>query len=140
MTSPQTDRSPLPLPDAGSAPHWDGLARGALVLRRCDLCEALNHPIAVGCRLCGSDQLSWTDVDPAVRLFSWTVEGRAVIEGMSPPYVVVQVTPAECEDGAVRLIGNYLGDPDRLEIGMGLVLEPLVIPSSDVTIAMYVPA
>ncbi len=137
---PQSDNSPLPQPDPRSESHWEGLARGVLVLRRCGVCGALNHPIADECRLCESPQLVWDEVAPGVRLYSWTVEERSVIQGMIPPYVVAQVTPAECEDGAVRLIGTLIGDPADLELGMLLTLCPRAVPASDVVIATYVPA
>ena len=137
---PQSDTSPLPDIDERSAPHWEGLARGALVLRRCGVCRALNHPVADACRVCDSPRLIWVDVEPKVQLFSWAVELRAVIQGMVPPYVIAQVTPTGCEDGEVRLIGTLLADPDDLEIGMTLVLSPVTPPAADTAIATFVPA
>jgi uncharacterized protein len=139
-TLPQSDRSPLPQVDEASAPHWNGLARGVLTLRRCRVCRALNHPVVETCRLCENPGLEWEDVGPEVRLYSWTVEVRPVIPGMVPPYVVAQVTPAECEDGDVRLVGTLLADPDQLQLGMPLVLQPVTAPGSDRHLAVYVPA
>lgn len=138
---PQTDRSPLPRVDEESAPHWDGLARGVLTLLRCGVCRALNHPVASACRACESPRLEWEDVGTDVRLYSWTVEVRPVIQGMAPPYVIAQVTPAECEDGDVRLIGTLLVEPDRQpELGMALTLRTVPAPGSERHLAVYVPA
>ncbi|WP_148573814.1 Zn-ribbon domain-containing OB-fold protein [Nocardioides caldifontis] len=139
-TLPQDDRSPLPHVDDASAPHWDGLARGVLTLRRCTVCRALNHPAAEECRVCENIPLEWVDIGREVRLYSWTVEVRPVVQGMRPPYVVGQVTPAECEDGDVRLVGTLLADPERLELGMPLLLQPVMAPGSERHLAVYVPA
>jgi uncharacterized OB-fold protein len=136
---PQSTSSPLPLIDSGSAPHWEGLARGALVLRRCDVCTAVNHPAAGDCRVCESPQLTWSEVSPIVRLYSWAVEERSVIAGMVPPYVIAQVTPSECADGDVRVVGTVLADASALTIGMSLQLRPETAPGSDIALATFVP-
>jgi uncharacterized OB-fold protein len=140
VTSPPHNAlSPLPAVDDASAPHWDGLKRGVLVVRRCDVCDALNHPIARECRVCESPQLRWVEVGTVVSLYSWAVETRPVIPGMEPPYVIAQVTPVECEDGAVRLVGTLLADPRELEIGMPLELRAVLAPGSGRHLATYVP-
>lgn len=135
---PQTDRSPLPTVDERSAPHWEGLARGVVTLPRCRVCRVLNHPVAELCRECDSPQLEWEEVGDRVRLFSWAVEVREVIQGMAAPYVVVQVVPEECGPDGVRLIGTLLADPEGLVLGDELVLRPAVAPGSDVHLATYV--
>ena len=138
MRVPQTDSSPIPVADDLTRPYWTGLSDGDLVLPSCQVCGALNHPIATTCRACSSPRLEWLTVSPVGRLFSWTVEGRRVIEGMDPPYVIAQMTPAGCEDGEVRLIGTLLvADPATLHIGAEVRLAPAVRPGSDVSLAFF---
>ena len=135
---PQTSSSPIPDPDERSAPYWEALGRGELVLQRCSVCDALNHPATATCRVCDSGQLGWTPVLPSGRLFSWTVEGRAIIPGFTPPYVIAQVTPDDCEDGTVRLICTLLvDDPSVLCLDMPVRLLTAAAPGSTVTLAHY---
>ena len=136
---PQTGTSPLPRPDERSAPYWDALRRGELVLPRCAVCEALNHPWPDRCRVCGSPQLDWVPAGSGGHLFSWAVEERTVIPGLRPPYVIAQVTPDGCAEGEVRLIGTLLvADPSELAIGRPVRLVPTPVPGADVVVACYV--
>ena len=140
IRTPQTERSPLPQPDQRSRPYWDALGRGELMLQRCSVCNRLNHPAARRCRVCESTQLGWVVVEPRGRLYSWAVEPRRIIPGMEPPYVIAQVTPDGCEDGAVRLACTILvDDPSGLEIDMPLRLVTAVVPGADVTLAHFRP-
>lgn len=137
---PQTEHSPLPQPDERSTPYWDALGRGELMLQRCSVCNRLNHPAATRCRVCESTRLGWSVVEPRGRLYSWAMEPRPIIPGMEPPYVIAQVTPNGCEDGAVRLACTILlDDPSVLEINMPVRLVPAVVPGSDVTLAHFGP-
>ena len=121
---PQTGSAPVPGPDDATAPYWEALSRGELLMRACLVCGALSHPIADICRVCDSPRLGWKPVGSGGRLFSWVVERRPVIEGMDAPYIVAQVTPDGCEDGDVRLIGTLLvDDSSSIEIGARVKLD-----------------
>lgn len=134
---PFSETSPLPAPVAEDLPYWDGLARGALVLKHCGVCGATNHPIARRCGRCESPGLEWREFGAEVELFSWVVEARPVIPGMKTPYVVAQVTLPGHADGEVRLVGTIIADPSALRIGMPLTLEPSKIPGADRSLAVY---
>jgi uncharacterized OB-fold protein len=134
---PFSAHSPLPDVDESTAPHWDGLDRGRLVLRRCGVCGSLNHPVAQLCRVCESPDLSWHEVSTRVTLFSWAIEGRAIIPGLTPPFVIGQVTPEECGEGEVRLIGLLDVAHSDLEIGLPLTLRPAQVPGFDKRLAVY---
>jgi uncharacterized protein len=136
---PQTELAPIPCPDERTAPYWQGLERGELLLQRCSVCGNLSHPIADRCRVCDSPRLEWSQVEGTGALFSWAVEGRTVIDGMEPPYVIAQVTPAGCDEGDVRLIGTLLvEDPSVLELGAPVRLVPSAPPGSSVQLAFFV--
>lgn len=139
--TPQSDRSPVPSPDGTTAPFWQALSEDRLVLRACEVCGSLDHPGSVACRRCESPQLGWREVAPTGTLFSWAVEARAVIEGMVPPYVVAQLTPAGCDEGGVRLVGTLLtDDPDALRLGMALRVRSSALPGSDLSVLVFEPA
>jgi len=138
LRSPQLAGSPLPAFDEHSAPYWRALGRGELVLPQCEVCGALNHPIARICRLCESGQLGWTRVEPRGRLFSWAVEHRSVIPGFEPPYVIAQVTPAGCSEGEVRVSCTLLvDDPTTLAIDMPVVLVTAQAPGAETVLAHF---
>lgn len=135
---PQTEVSPVPRPDDATAPYWEALSRGELLLRSCLVCGALSHPIVDLCRVCESPRLGWEPAGSGGRLFSWVVESRSVIEGMDPPYIVAQVTPDGCDDGEVRLIGTLLvDDPSVLEIGARVSLDPSATRGLPVPLAVF---
>jgi uncharacterized protein len=145
MTSPrpmpQTDSSPLPRPDAHTAPYWEGIARGELLLQRCRVCGVSSHPAADRCRACDSSLLEWVAVEPRGQLFSWAVEQRAIIPGIGAPCVIAQVTPYGCEEGGVRLSCTLLtADPSTLELGMPVRLVAVAPPGTDVPLAFFEPA
>jgi uncharacterized OB-fold protein len=108
-----------------------------MLLRSCLVCGRLSHPIADHCRICESPRLEWKSVGSGGRLFSWVVEGRPVIVGMEPPYVIAQVTPDGCEEGEVRLVGTLLGDPSNIEIGAPVRVVPSAAPDLSVPLAFF---
>lgn len=138
---PHGDRSPVPQPDEETAPFWAALADERLLLRSCEVCGSLDHPDAVVCWRCDSPQLVWSEQPLRGTLFSWAIEGRTVIEGMEPPYVVAQLTPTGCDEGTVRLVGTLLTEaPEELRIGMPLTIGRVVVPGSDLSILVFEPA
>lgn len=135
---PQTESSPIPLPDGETAPYWEALRHGELWLRRCLVCASLSHPIVTCCRVCDSPRLQWESVGSGGRLYSWVIEERPVIEGMKPPYVIAQVTPDGCAEGDVRLIGTLLADdPSTVEIGARVRLDSSAVLGLPVPLAIF---
>jgi uncharacterized OB-fold protein len=138
---PQAEGSPIPQPDEDSAPFWEGLAQGRLMLRQCQVCTALTHPAETSCHVCESPLLRWAEVPARGRLFSWAVERRSVIPGLTPPYIIAQLTPEGCDEGSVRLVGNLLTDaPESLVLGMPLMVRSGALPGSDVALVYFEPA
>ena len=135
---PQTAESPVPRPDAHTAPFWLALGRGELLVRECGVCRQRSHPVAELCRACESPQLGWTAVGDQGRIFSWVVEVREVIPGLTPPYTIVQVAPDGCSEGDVRIVGTLLeDDPARLSIGARVRLEPSPATGPRVPLAYF---
>lgn len=51
---------PKPLIHPETAPFWDALAAGELVLQRCSSCGTARYPHAPVCYVCGSFEWEWT--------------------------------------------------------------------------------
>ncbi|MFI6937342.1 Zn-ribbon domain-containing OB-fold protein [Streptomyces sp. NPDC050287] len=49
--------------DAASAPWFDGLVRGVLLIRRCTKCGHHCRPDAAGCTACEARDLRWVEAD-----------------------------------------------------------------------------
>ncbi len=56
---------PAPVVHPETAPYWDALAAGELVLQRCASCETARYPHAPVCFVCGSFEWRWTAVGKA---------------------------------------------------------------------------
>jgi uncharacterized OB-fold protein len=112
------------VPDALSAPFWDGTAAGHLVLARCGACRAFVYPPAPVCPACGATDapMAHEQIGRGAVLRSWTVVRQPFLPGFDElvPYVLVD---AELDDApGVRLIGRLLdgGDPPALALGAAL--------------------
>lgn len=102
-----------PRPDGLDLPYWSGLSEGRLVVQRCDACAAwIWGPMWI-CPHCRHDQLTWTEVDPSGRIYTWT----RTYQPFSPefadtvPYLAVLVELPHA--GSIRLLGILLGDQER---------------------------
>jgi uncharacterized OB-fold protein len=124
MTATAAPSKPVPVPDAASAPFFDGALRGRLMLLRCGRCSTFMSPTAYlrtprrpRCVACFSAELDWTPASGRATLYSFAVMHQRYDEAFETPYNIAVV---ECEEG-VRLTSQVVGcDNDRLRIGMPL--------------------
>ncbi len=116
---------PVPVPDAQSAPWWEGAAGGRLVLASCADCGVLSHPPDLLCPACGSDAPRWDarEVDGRGAVRSWTVVRQAFLPGPEGdvPYVLVDVELDVQQD--LRLVGRLLDGPEAL-LALGVRVRP----------------
>ena len=94
---------PVPEPDGLSAPYWEGLRRGALLVQRCSACGGWQ----------------W---GPRGRIYSWTRSFHPVHPALKehPPYLIVVVELPHA--GSIRMVGNLLGDAQQaVRIGAEVV-------------------
>ena len=94
-----------------SAPYWQGLRKGKLLVQRCVRCAAWQFGPEWICHGCHSFELSWVEVAPQGTIFSWERVWHPVHAALKShgPYLVVLVELAQ--PGGVRMLGNLLGDP-----------------------------
>ncbi|MGF7159393.1 hypothetical protein FHS85_001012 [Rhodoligotrophos appendicifer] len=99
---------PIPVPDADSAPFWDGTRAHKLLIQRCTNCGTLRFPARKSCGHCHSDASDWTEVSGKGRVYSWIVVNHPVpreVYGQEVPYVVALI---DLDEG-VRMVSNIIG-------------------------------
>jgi len=124
MTATAAPSKPVPVPDAASAPFFDGALRGRLMLLRCGRCGTYMSPTAYlrtprrpRCVTCFSAELEWAPASGGATLYSFAIMHQRYDDAFETPYNIAVV---ETEEG-VRLTSQVVGcDNDRLRIGMPL--------------------
>jgi uncharacterized OB-fold protein len=111
-----------PQPDAESAPFWEALGEGRLLLVWCRACEEpFYYPRAI-CPRCWSTVLEWRPATGHGTVFTYTTIRQA-----GPPFaslVPYNVSLVELDEGP-RLTTNIVNvDPDDVRIGMEVVIAP----------------
>jgi uncharacterized OB-fold protein len=115
---------PIPVPERNglSAPYWEGLREGRLLVQRNPRTGVWQWPAQW---IAYDDQgfdLDWVEVAPRGRIYSWTRVWHPVHPALKDacPYVVVVVELPHA--GNVRMLGNLLGDP-RAPVEIGAEVE-----------------
>jgi uncharacterized OB-fold protein len=106
---------PHPVVDGDSRPYWEGVARGELLIQRCDACgRAVFYPRSV-CPHCSAGQLVWERASGHGTVYSCTVVHQAYGPFASQaPYVVALV---DLDEG-VRMLTRLKGGSDVVQIGV----------------------
>ncbi len=109
---------PPPVVDELSAPYWDGLRAGRLLVQRCTHCGTWQFGPEWICHQCHAFAPAWVEVAPQGRIFSWERVWHPVhpaLQGHTPYLVVLVELP---QAGGVRMLGNLLGDAMQ-EVAIG---------------------
>lgn len=109
---------PVPEPDGLSAPYWEGLRRGELLVQRCNACGAWQWGPEWICHRCYTFDVGWVPIEGRGRIYSWTRSFHPVHPVLKehPPYLIVVVELPGA--GNIRMLGNLLGDPHKtVQIG-----------------------
>ena len=114
---------PLPVPDADSAPFWQGCHEGRPMLQRCRGCQAWRFPPEGYCPSCQSDTSDWQPASGRGRVYSWIVVHHPVPRDLyagEVPYVVALI---DLEEGP-RIASNIVGcAPDEVVAEMPVEVE-----------------
>jgi uncharacterized OB-fold protein len=111
---------PRPVPTPVSQPFWDALRDERVVLQRCDDCGTWVYYPRARCSHCLSDRLTWTPVDGAGTVYTFTVAEQATAPAFADdvPQLLAVVELAE----GVRLSTTLVGvEPAEVAIGMPVV-------------------
>jgi uncharacterized OB-fold protein len=116
-----------PRDDGLDAPHWAGLRAGEVRVPRCTRCAHWIWAPQPLCPRCHSFDLTWTAVDPAGSVYSWTRTWQPFtpeLSGHLPFTVILAELPSA---GGRRLLGVLLGgDGADVRAGQGVrgVIDP----------------
>ena len=133
MTTPYQPRVfDTPQIYAEAAQYFAAAAKGQLILKRCDACDALHHYPRSICPFCGSDRTSWINASGRGTIYAVSVMRR----GTPVPYAMAYVTLAE---GVTTMTNIVECDLDTVRIGDAV--EVTFHPSKDGThVPMFKPA
>ena len=103
---------PIPVPenDGLSAPYWQGLREGRLMVQRCHHCQTWQFGPEWICHHCHAFDPGWEQVVPRGRIYSWErvwYPSHQALKGHGPYLAVLVELP---QAGHVRMVGNLLGD------------------------------
>jgi uncharacterized OB-fold protein len=109
--------TPLPSPNALTAPYWQAAKQGQLQMPRCDDCGQFHFYPRSACPHCHSQKLTWVRVSGKGEVYSHTVVHRAPSKGFETqvPYVVAVVALDEGPHLMTRVVGIV---PDAVKIGL----------------------
>jgi uncharacterized OB-fold protein len=105
----------LPIPvaegDGLSAPYWEGLREGRLMVQQCSRCQTFQFGPEWICHRCHAFDPPRVEVEPRGRIFSWERVWHPSHAALKQhgPYIAVLVEMPHA--GGVRMVGNLLADP-----------------------------
>jgi uncharacterized protein len=105
---------PIPVPDPDSAPFWEGLKNGTLMLCRCDDTGKWIHPPLERSRYTGGP-VHFEPVSGEGTIFSYIVVRQPLVPGRVPPYVIGLIELEE--QRGLRLNAIVAADPADVRIG-----------------------
>ncbi|HEY8217995.1 MAG TPA: zinc ribbon domain-containing protein [Acidimicrobiia bacterium] len=114
--------------DRDSRPWWDALARGELLLQRCDECDAWRWPPRAACNRCGSFSTRWERVSGRGRVASWIVNRHTFGGAVPSPSVVLMVRLDEQDD--LVLPGTSAGDAEGRDLALDLPVQVELVPGA----------
>ena len=109
--------TPLPSPNALTAPYWQAAKQHQLKLPRCEDCGKFHFYPRSSCPHCRSQKLAWQAVSGKGNIYSFTVVHRAPSKGFEGevPYVVAVVALDEGPHLMTRVVDV---SADAVKIGM----------------------
>jgi hypothetical protein len=109
----------VPVPDARSAPFFDGARAGRLMLQRCARCASWIHPVRTRCPACGGAEIEWAPACGRARLHSWGLLRRAYHPDHAKR-LPIALAVVDLEEG-VRMSANLTAaDTGAIRCGMPL--------------------
>ena len=105
--------APLPSTDGLDRPYWEGTRAHELRVQRCARCATWRWGPEWICHSCRSLETEWLAVEPVGRIYAWERVWHPVHPALKSavPYVVALVELPHA--GAVRVVGNLVGDTHR---------------------------
>lgn len=132
MTTPEIGK-PIPVPDAASAPFFDGAKQRRLMVQRCKACQAYHMPVRTLCDACLSHDLEWVQASGKGEVYTFAYMHYLYHPGFQKeiPYNLTVVQLAEGPLMETNLVGVKRGE---IKIGM-----PVEVTFEDVGEGVTVP-
>ena len=103
--------------------YWRGLAKGEVRVQQCTSCGRWHVPAVWRCGECGSWDMTWKQVAPKGRIFTWT---RTWHEFGSPEELgrPIALVVVELDDAGGRRLLGTMDDPEQtIHIGQAVTGE-----------------
>jgi len=114
-----SNNRPIPLPTSLSAPFWDGLKGGKVMLQRCDECARWTFYPRRHCRHCLSHALHWEQVSGRGHVYAFTVARIPTLPEFAGPTPQI-LAVVELEQGE-RINTTLVGlEPEQIRVGMAV--------------------
>lgn len=108
---------PMPVPTSISAPFWDGLKEGRILMQQCGNCEKWTFYPRKHCSHCWSADITFREVSGEGRLYTFTVARVPTLPEFAGPDPQLMAV-VELDEG-VRVNTTLVGvTEDELEVGM----------------------
>jgi len=110
---------PKPVATPVSAPFWEGVKAGKLLLQRCRTCSRLQFPPTDTCRDCAGDEFTMEEMSGLGKVFSFTetVSGaRHPYFQSQSPYLVGQV---ELDEQAGLIMATNFPGSTYVQLSVG---------------------
>jgi uncharacterized protein len=104
---------PIPItePDGLSAPYWEGLRRGRLLVQRCNHCSTWQFGPEWLCHSCHAFDPEWVEIEPLGLIYSWERVWHPSHASLKEQGAYLAVLVEIPHAGGIRMVGNLLGDP-----------------------------
>jgi len=134
----QAYMKPTPDPTPDTAPFWDGLKEGKLLLQCCADCGKVRHYPRPVCSDCYSMEYRWNPAKGTGKVQSWTVAYHAFHPGFKAelPYTLVTV---DLDEGVRMQAQLRAADTSVLNIGLPVKVA-FEAASTDLVLPVFVPA
>jgi uncharacterized OB-fold protein len=111
---------PFPIPDEVTAPFWNGIGRGVLLLQQCTDCgRFIFYPRPI-CPHCMGTRLEWQTTSGSGTVYAFSIVHRAPPSFKATPYVVALV---DLKEGVRMMTRLLVDDPATVEIGKPVQLR-----------------
>ena len=114
----QVNHKPIPAVVELTRPFWEGAHSGKLMMQKCSACGTMNFLPKPWCVDCGSRKLSWVEVRPTGKIYSYTIAYTVMMNypGWAEDIPVIEGI-IDLDDGG-RLYAQIIDeDPSNARIG-----------------------